>query len=394
MKASPQADRSTSSSGEHRAAGQQATVRAATAETNPDTRGIVLAGAYPRGRSLFDALTPRPLLPVAQAPLIAYPLRWLCEGGIGSVTVCTNSAARAVQATLTDARACPMEIDFREDWMPRGAAGCVRDAALQTDARTFVVVDGTTIPRVDLQGLLETHLAGGAALTVVAHQHPEHAAGASALTPGGIYVFDRRALDYVPAKGFQDIKERLIPRLHAARERVVIHTGYGCCPRVFDTETYLAVNQWMTTRVIAEQKAPEEYELLDEALVHRSVRLGSGVRLIGPLVLGPGVTVGAGATLVGPATVGPECVVGENSLVSRSVLWSRCRVGRDSSLDRCVVADRAVIRRGVRLYRTLKGGPVDPGSGPHKRAKGAAVRPGWGDALVPIPASSWRTGWA
>ena len=64
------------------------------------------------------------------------------------------------------------------------------------------------------------------------------------------------------------------------------------------------------------------------------------------------------------------------------------------SLDRCVVADRAVIRRGVKLYSALKAGPVDPRSDSHQRPKGAAVRASWGDGLVPIPASSWRTGWA
>ncbi len=369
------------------------TAQAAATQRHPDIRGIVLAGAYPRGRSLFDALRPRPLLPVAQSPLIAYPLRWLCEGGVQAATVCANSAARAVRATLTDAPAFPMDIDFHEDWWPRGAAGCVRDAALRTRAKTFVVADGTTIPRVDIHSLLEAHTAHDAALTVVAHQDPTQPPGVSGLTPGGIYVFDRRVFDYVPAMGFQDIKERLIPRLHAAGERVVTHSGYGCCPRVFDSETYLAVSQWMTTRVIAERKAPEEYKLVGEALIHGTARLGTRARLIGPLVLGPGVEVGSGATLVGPATLGSECVVGDNALVSRSVLWSRCWVGSKASLDKCVVADRAFIRPGAHFYSTLKGGPLDPGSTSRKRSSGTPVRAAWGDALVPIPAASWRAGW-
>ncbi len=66
-------------------------------------KGVVLAGTYPRGNSVFDHLRPRPLLPVALTPLVAYPLRWLWEGGVPAATVCTNNAARAVHTVIRDA---------------------------------------------------------------------------------------------------------------------------------------------------------------------------------------------------------------------------------------------------------------------------------------------------
>ena len=47
--------------------------------TTPRVHGIVLAGAYPSHGAL-DQLVPRPLLPVAQQPLISYSLRWM-KGG-------------------------------------------------------------------------------------------------------------------------------------------------------------------------------------------------------------------------------------------------------------------------------------------------------------------------
>ena len=69
-----------------------------------------------------------------------------------------------------------------------------------------VVVLGTAVPVAAASELIEAHRAAGAALTVVV--------GADAtgrLCPSGIYVFDRRAFDFIPEEGFQDIKERLIP---------------------------------------------------------------------------------------------------------------------------------------------------------------------------------------
>ena len=349
--------------------------------------GVVLAGAYPRGHSLFDRLRPRPLLPVAQEPLVAFPLRWLAEGGIRSATVCSNSAARAVRRTLSGDPTLPLEIGFHEDWMPRGAAGCVRDAAVQTSDTTFVVVDGTTIPRVDLEGLLETHEVCKATLTVVVHHDPGQPRKASALSPSGIYIFDRRVLDYIPKKGFQDIKESLIPRLHAAGERIVTHTGFGSCPRIFNSETYLAVNHWMTSRVVATRRAPDGFTLVEQALIHDSIFLGRGARLVGPMVIGPGVMVGDGATLVGPLALGSNCFVGEGALLSRTVLWDNCWIGKGSSLDRCVVADGAVVRPGVTLFGTLKSGPTVVDSSQTAPPLGTLAQRNWVEGTGPSTAA-------
>ena len=277
------------------------------------TSGIVLAGAYPRGQALFDRLRPRPLLPVAQIPLVAFPLRWLADGGIRNATVCTNSAARSVRETLSGDPSLPLETAFHEDWMPRGAAGCARDAAVETSDTTFIVIDGTTIPRVDLAGLLDTHEVCKAALTVVVHHDPGQPRSTSALSPSGIYVIDRRVLDFIPRKGFQDIKEGLIPRLHTAGERVVTHTGFGSCPRIFNPETYLSVNHWMTSRIAASRRPATGFTLIEQAMVHDSIRLGRGARLVGPMIIGPGAVIGDRATLVGPLAVGSNCYVGEDA---------------------------------------------------------------------------------
>jgi NDP-sugar pyrophosphorylase family protein len=265
--------------------------------------GIVLAGAYPKGRSVFDRLLPRPLLPVVETPVVAYPLRWLAQGGVTDATVCANSSARAVRDRLEGLIGPGLNVDYSEDWMPRGAAGCVRDAGIRTSAHTFIVVDATTIPLLDMEELVGTHRRVGAALTVSARPRQGGGAG-SFLSPNGIYVFDRRALDHIAGKGFQDIKEALIPRLHAAGEEIAYHECPSRSPRVFDAESYLSVNRWAISRLAAPETSADMsaqgYHRHDEAFVHTSSRVSSRARLVGPVVVGPGATVEDHATLVGP----------------------------------------------------------------------------------------------
>jgi mannose-1-phosphate guanylyltransferase len=297
--------------------------------------GIVIAGAYPARHSALDALVPRPLLPVAQQPLITYALRWMSNGGLERATICANSAARAIRGQL-DAAALAMRLEYVEDWNPRGAAGCVRDAGWRRDACTFVVADGTAVPVADIGDLVESHRAAEAVLTVVV------AADATGrLAPSGVYVFDRRVFDHIPADGFQDIKERLIPRLYDASEHVATYVAPAAAPRVVNTESYLALDHWAVERLARDSDPPSGFRARGDAVVHDSARVDSSARLLGPILVGPSVTVCEGATLVGPLSLGAKTSVGRGSVVSRSVAWTGCTVDDEALVDRCMLADGA-----------------------------------------------------
>src|SRR5437879_4403041 len=132
--------------------------------------GVVLAGTHHWHDSSFGKLAPRPLVPVALAPLISYSLRWLRQGGVRPATICANGTSRAIEAVLGDGSELKMELSYYHDGTPRGAAGCVRDAGVRTGAETLVVTDGTAIPTVNLSELLASHEASGAAVTAVVYR--------------------------------------------------------------------------------------------------------------------------------------------------------------------------------------------------------------------------------
>jgi NDP-sugar pyrophosphorylase family protein len=310
--------------------------------SGPKISAVVLAGTHRWSGSSFERLAPRPLVPVALAPLITYPLRWLLEAGVERATICANGTTRDIEAELSDGRRLGVELSYYKDSTPRGAAGCTRDAGLDSGSDTLVVVDGTAVPTVDLAGVLDAHRASGAAMTAVVHR--EHLA---APTPGGVYVIERRVLDQVPESGFQDIKENLIPKLHRAGERVVAHESDAFCPHVFNAPTYLAVNQWVL-QLLAEEEAR------GSALVDPSAVLEPGARLVGPVQVGAGAYIAAGATVVGPTTIGADCTIERNALVARSVLWNRCVVGEGAVVHGCVAGNDAVVAPAARLFNVVR----------------------------------------
>jgi NDP-sugar pyrophosphorylase family protein len=313
---------------------------------------VVLAGTTAWRKTAFDQLLPRPVLPVGQLPLMAHPLRWLRAAGASRVTICASGLAPQLREHLEPFRHLLPALAFHEDHSPRGAAGSARDAALATDADLFVVADATTIPDVSLLRVLAEHQESRAALTIVVQ--PSTGGRTGSLVPTGLYVFSRRAFEYVPAAGYQDIKESLIPRLYAAGELVVTSEAESQCPQVLDAKTYLAVSH----RAIARSAAPAGIigDALFEAAptIDPSARISPTALLVGPVLVGPGVEIHDEAVVVGPSSLGADSIVERGALVSRSIVWNGCTVGTDAQVDRSVLSSGVTIEPSARLVGAIR----------------------------------------
>ena len=306
--------------------------------------GIVLAGTHRRGDSPYAHIR-GPLVPVALAPIIHYPLTWLRNGGITEAVICGNSATPAVARALASGDSFEMEFNYYEDRTPRGAAGCVRDAAAGADADTLIVVEGALIPAVNIAELLATHRSSGAVATVVAEldRRENTLTRARASTPGGIYVFDRAALEFIPRVGYQDIKEGLLERLYRAGAPVATHEVLGVAPRVIDYASYMAVNRWLIEKSVRERLL-STLQVSGDVLHHATASISPDARLIGPVLVGPGARVERDAVVIGPTAIGQGASVYSGALVARSILWRDSVVREGAVVDGSLVGDGAHVR--------------------------------------------------
>lgn len=313
------------------------------------THGIVLAGVHAWSRCPLDQTLPRPLLPIANRALISYVLDWLHDGGIGETCVCGNSQTFVIRDHLTPYNQPTMRMHFYADFMPRGPAGCVRDAARRFNQGDYLVVDGTLIPRINIKNMLAAHAESGADLTVVIQRSGSGSHRRSAvMSPVGIYVFSETALSFVAETGYQDIKEELVPRLYAAGRKVCAYVEDAPSPRVTGADTYLAVNDWMV-----EQSA--------HASAQTAANLHPGAQLIGPVILGRDVRLETGVMVVGPTSIGNGSYIGEGAIVCRSSIWEGATVGAGCVVDRSVLTSGACVPPGVQWRNAIRTRePEDP----------------------------------
>jgi mannose-1-phosphate guanylyltransferase len=216
------------------------------------------------------------------------------------------------------------------------------------------VVESTVLTGVSIPSLLQAHADSGAAATVALGHDPLVSEPSDGhLHPAGVWVFERSALSEISELGYQDIKEVLIPRLHAQNRPVYGYEVHGPCPRVRNAASYLAVNEWMLRRWLETTGEIADYEHVAAALVHRTARVDAAARLLGPVVVGPHTFVAAGAVVLGPTVLGGHCRVGPDALVSRSVLWDHAEAQFGSQVDQSIVTNGASVTSRARVSNQI-----------------------------------------
>ncbi len=312
--------------------------------TEQKLSAVILAGVHDWGACALNRAVLRPLAPIGNRPIIGHVLAAVARAGVRRVVISTNGHSQQLRESLGNFFCGGLHLDFRDDAMPRGPAGCVKDASLSESGGNIIVLESGTVPQFDIEDLVTNHYRTRAALTIAGVR--TQVEDDDTYTPAGCYIIASEALAFVADRGFCDIKETLVPRLHDANLRVNIHPIDGHAPRLTGIENYFALNDWAIRLAASDKSIVDGYFIEGAAVIHREAFIHPQAKLLGPVMIGPDCSIEAGAILVGPTSMGRGAVIGEGCVVSRSALWANSRTGENATLDRCVVAERARISAG------------------------------------------------
>jgi NDP-sugar pyrophosphorylase family protein len=139
-----------------------------------DLAAVILAGGL--GTRLATRLSgrPKPLVPVAGVPLLAYHLDHLLLGGVKDVLILVSHEREQIENYVVQFQTDDFRIQCIADVTPRGTAGAVLDAS-DGLSDSFFVIYGDTFLNVDLRRLAAFHSDHSpAAATIVVHpnDHP------------------------------------------------------------------------------------------------------------------------------------------------------------------------------------------------------------------------------
>ena len=151
---------------------------------------ILAAGRGERMRPLTDS-TPKPLLPVADRPLIEWHLQRLARAGLREVVINHAWLGAQIEARLGDGTRFGMRIRYSPEASALETAGGIAAALPLLDGGAFLVVNGDVYTEIDFASVV-AHGAEVGARGALAHlvlvPNPEHHPAGDFVLAGGRVV--------------------------------------------------------------------------------------------------------------------------------------------------------------------------------------------------------------
>lgn len=318
-------------------------------------KAVVLAGGQEFGQCPLSRQAPRALWPLVDRPVIEHVLGVLHSAGIGQMAISANGRTHTIASRLGYNPSPDIAIHYSEDSMPRGTAGCIKDCEEWLGAQRFVVVHGASLLLdVDFDHLLAEHQRSGATITLAATADNCNDVDRLRLKPAGLYICESEVFAHIKTRGYQDIKEQLIPKLTENGLKVQAVPISGKVIPIRNEEAYLnamvlLMNEPQYRRPFVEHLPASVPGLWIDptAYVHPQARV------IGPAYVGPGARVNADAVIIGPAIVGENCQIDAEAVVHESILWAEARVGAGALVEQAVVAAKANVMAGVEVRGSI-----------------------------------------
>ena len=209
-----------------------------------DRHAVILAGG--RGTRLrpYTVTLPKPLVPVADMPILEIIIRQLVDVGFTSATIAVNHQADLIRAFFGDGSRWGISLAYSLEQEPLGTMGPLR--IIESLPENFLVMNGDVLTDLHFDKFFRSHVDSGAMFTISAASRKQsidfgvlHIDQCGSLTgfeekptipyivSMGVYGVSREVLDWIPANqsfGF----DRLMHALLAAERdvRVLPHDGF------------------------------------------------------------------------------------------------------------------------------------------------------------------------
>ena len=321
-------------------------------------KAVIMAGGEGTRLRPLTSNAPKPMLPVADRPMMQHVIHLLKRHGINDIVVTVAFLASAIKNEFGDGSDYGVKIVYADEPTPLGTAGSVLNAREHLDER-FLVISGDVITDVDLTKIVALHDDRGAMSTIGLVQvdnplefgivitrddgsierfleKPTWGQVFSDTINTGIYVLDPGVFDYLDPDRPVDFSSDVFPAMLADGKPLFGAVADGYWEDVGTLEAYLSAH-----RDVLDQRV-----LIDIP----------GFRVSDEVWLGEGAEVSPDAEVIGPAVIGAGCKVEANCRLGQYVvLGSNVRVLAGADLERTVVHDNAYIGPGARIRGTVIG---------------------------------------
>jgi len=327
-------------------------------------KAVVLAAGEGQRLEPLTNLRPKPMVPIANQPLLEYVIDSVSDAGIDEIVLVVGYKRERIQTYFGDGHRWGVDIEYAVQEKQLGTGHAVLQAEDHVDDE-FLVLNGDRIITADLveqlvekrRNTAETVMAvtraddpseygvvtlDGDRVTGITEK-PQATTAPSDIVNAGVYAFDQSVFDAIrdidpDPTGELALTAAIERHLDDEPVRAVRYRG------LWVDVSYLWDVTAVTAQVLDELDDPIQNGVVDEgAQVADDVRIGSDTR------------VGANATVRRGSALGNNVTVGANAVLSNVVAFDDATIGDGAVLNDCIVAENATVGPNT----TVPGGPAD-----------------------------------
>lgn len=133
---------------------------------------ILAAGLGTRLRPLTDSM-PKPLLPLAGRPLLAWNLLLLRQYGIREVIINLHHLGDQIEAAIGDGSRYDVRVSYSREPVVLGTGGGIKQVESFFGGEPLLVLNGDTVVDLDLSAVMESHGRRNGLVTMVVRADPD-----------------------------------------------------------------------------------------------------------------------------------------------------------------------------------------------------------------------------
>jgi mannose-1-phosphate guanylyltransferase / phosphomannomutase len=332
-------------------------------------KAVILAGGEGTRLRPLTSNQPKPMLPIANVPMMRHVVRLLTNHGFDDIVVTVAFLANQIRNYFGDGREFGARMRYATEDSPLGTAGSVRNAMDELD-ETFLVIAGDVITDIDLAAVVKAHTDRDAFATialkrvnnpvdfgiVITHddgtierflEKPTWGQVFSDTINTGIYVLEPGVFDFIPAGEIVDFSGDVFPAVLERGLRLFGTVVDGYWEDVGTLDAYRAAHEDVLSERV-ELEIPG-FKLRDGVWVGEGSDISPEARVEGPVLVGDNTRVEAGAELRPFTVLGSDVVVKANASIERTVVHDHVYVGSSARLRGAVVGRASDLRGNVHL---------------------------------------------
>ncbi|KAF8981570.1 hypothetical protein BGZ52_002729 [Haplosporangium bisporale] len=357
----------------------------------PEFQAVIMAGY---GNGLYplteESNMPKALLPIANQPMISYPLSWLEASGVSDVIVVSLSSGSKKLGHYLDrvyegSGSLHITLEVVDDNTGTADALALIKDKIKTD---FIVISCDLLTELIPHQFLDMHRSEDPTVTALFFEPNKGEGGPSGsskikvlnitrlLQDGHLYVFKRWVIDLISVvsqkRNMASIKEHVLPllvksqqqKVLADREGVtkVVEAAMAANPSTQKLALSLSTTQTPEVDSTGSEKGEWKSPIKCKAFVaSKDVYCGRANTIpnyfeinryytkITDKVRNPGATHQVQTQVGADSLIGEDTKIGDRSSVKKSTIGAHCTIGKNVKIVNSIIMDHAVLEDNVKV---------------------------------------------